>query len=187
MMRWAPEKKDTVRALADEILHNYGRGRVLVAVDGPDRAAAAVFGDDLVESLHEADHGAFRASVDDFLLPRAERERRGDDSAVDESALRRMLIEPFRLGGSAAWVPAAFDAVADRQVEADWVTGPADAVLVVDGALEGRSALGTLWHYAVWVEGSDAGDRSPDGRRRAQAIIDNTDPEHPRRLFDDAC
>lgn len=187
MIRWAPEKKDTVRALADEILHNYGRGRTFIAVDGPDAAAAAAFADDLVAAVAEAGHAAFRASVSDFLLPRAEREQQQDDRAVDVSALRRMLIEPFRLGGSAAWVPAAFDAAADREVEPTWITGPSDAVLVVDDALRGRDELSVLWNYSVWVEGGETADRSPAGRRRAQAVIDNTDPEHPRRLFDDAC
>ena len=31
--RWAPEKRDVLRELATELLHNYGRGRALVAVD----------------------------------------------------------------------------------------------------------------------------------------------------------
>lgn len=187
MMRWAPEKKDTVRALADEILHNYGRGRVFVAVDGDDPVAAATFSDDLVAALGEAGHAGFRASVGDFLLPREERAHRRDDRAVDESKLRRMLIEPFRLGGSTAWVPAAFDAAADREVESTWITGPDDAILVVDDALDGRDTLSVLWNYSIWVASGEAGDRTPTGRQRAQAVIDNTDPAHPRRLFDDAC
>jgi hypothetical protein len=186
MTSWAPEKRDTVRSLATEILHNYGRGRAFVAVDGADRARSRAFADDLVASMHEAGHAAFRASLGDFLLPRGERDLPGDN-AIDETTLRRVLIEPFRLGGSAAWVPRAFDAGADRAFEAEWVTGPADAILVVDGALAGRERLAGLWNYAVWIVGSDSADRSSESRTRATAIIDNTDPEHPRRLFDDAC
>ncbi|MCU1529661.1 MAG: uridine kinase [Frondihabitans sp.] len=189
MTRWAPEKRDTVGSLATEILHNYGRGRAFVAVDGLDQQGSRAFADDLVASIHEAGHAAFRASLSDFGFARAERAKRaglGDD-AVDESTLRRVLIEPFRLGGSAAWVPRAFDAGADRAFELEWVTGPADALLVVDGALAGRERLAGLWNYAIWVVGGDVADRSHESRGRATAIVDNSDPLHPRRLFDDAC
>lgn len=186
MMRWAAEKRDTVGSLATEILHNYGRGRAFVAVDSVDRQGSRAFADDLVSSMRDAGHAAFRASLGDFLLPRRDRGAHGDD-AVDESTLRRVLIEPFRLGGSAAWVPRAYDAGADREFEPEWVTGPADAVLVVDGALAGQERLAGLWNFAVWIVGGDIADRSHESRGRASAIIDNTDPEHPRRLFDDAC
>ncbi|BDZ50995.1 hypothetical protein GCM10025867_32360 [Frondihabitans sucicola] len=186
MTRWAPEKKDTVRALAVEILHNYGHGRAFIAVDGPDARADAVFADDLVVALKEQGHAAFRASVGDFLLPRAQRAIAGEN-AIDELTFRRVLIEPFRMGGSTGWVPAAFDARADRPFESTWVTGPADALLIVDGALIGRAELAGLWNYAIWVEGGDTADRSPEARGRSAAVIDNTDPDHPRRLFDDAC
>jgi uridine kinase len=186
MTRWAPEKSDTVRALATEILHNYGRGRAFVAVDGLEGSGARAFADDLAALVKEDGHAAFRASLSDFLLPRAERAVRGDD-AVDESKLRRMLVEPFRLGGSAAWVPRAFDAAADRDVQATWVTGPKDALLIVDGALSGRESLAGLWNFSVWVEGGEAAGRGTEARARSLAVIDNADPEHPRRLFDDAC
>ena len=36
MTRWTPQKKDVLEALAADILHNYGRGRVIVAIDGVD-------------------------------------------------------------------------------------------------------------------------------------------------------
>ena len=178
--RWAPEKRDVLRELATELLHNYGRGRVLVAVDAAPGTPTAGFADELAEALREQGHAAFRASTADFARPRAE------GGGLDESLLRRVLVEPFRLGGSTGWQPAAWDAAADRAVEASWVTGPADAILVVDGAELDADALRGAWHASLWL--AAAGEaRGGALRARATIIVDASDPEHPRRVFDDAC
>jgi len=184
--RWAPAKKDTLRALATEILHNYAKGRAFVAVDGLADAGQAALADDLAAALVEAGHPAFRASVGDFLLPRADAGAgaASGPAPVDGSLLRRALVEPFRLGGSTAWVPAAFDSERQREVEPRWVTGPDDALLVVDGEALGRPELAGLWNYTVWVT---AGGTRGGLRAGATAVVDVTDPEHPRRVFDDAC
>ncbi|KQR64628.1 hypothetical protein [Frigoribacterium sp. Leaf172] len=183
--RWAPAKRDTLRELANEIGHNYGRGRVIVAVDGPPGGSVATAGlaDDLADALLESGLTAFRASVSAFSR-RPEGAGRDAAPELDESVFRRVLIEPFRLGGSTGWVEAAYDAEADRPVESSWVTGPADAVLLVDGSDLSRAGLAGIWHYRVWVSADD--DR-PAARATASAVIDGTDPEHPRRRFDDAC
>jgi uridine kinase len=183
--RWAPAKRDTLRELATEIGHNYGRGRVIVAVDGPPSGTggSAALADDLADALRESGLTAFRASVAAFSR-RPEGAGRETAPELDESVFRRVLIEPFRLGGSTGWVEAAYDAEADRPVESSWVTGPADAVLVVDGSDLSRAGLAGIWHYRVWVS---VGDERPTSRATASAVIDNTDPEHPRRRFDDAC
>ncbi|WP_285063595.1 hypothetical protein [Frigoribacterium sp. ME-P-080] len=181
--RWAPAKKDTLRELATEIVHNYGRGRVLVAIDSDGGAGAALLADDLLEAFREQGHAAFRASLAGFEKRPAGASR---DSApvLDESLFRRVLVEPFRMGGSTGWVDRAWDADADRAVESAWVTGPADAVLLVDGTDLARPGLAGLWHYRVWVT---ADDSRLDARARASAVVDNSDREHPRRRFDDAC
>jgi uridine kinase len=219
--RWAPEKKDVLAALATEILHNYGKGRVIVAVDGIDGAGKTHFADALAAAMQLVGASVFRAGLDDFHRPRAERWARGRDSAeghyldsYDYSALKRLLVEPFRMGGSTAFVPAAFDVERDAWVEPRWLTGPADAVLIVDGLFANRPELSGLWNYSIWVDvpravaaerllardgapDPAAGDRYTDGqelywqavkpRERANAIIDNTDFEHPRRRFADSC
>jgi uridine kinase len=215
MTKWAPERKDTIAALADEILHNYGRGRVVVAVDGPDGAGTGEFADDLATALRSAGHAVFRASVTDFQRPRAEREARGARSgegyyrdSFDYSVLRRVLVEPFRLGGSAAFVTAAFDPGRDAQVEPKWLTGGDDAILLIDGVFLNRPELAGLWNYSIWVDvtlkpaagpgGSEAGvarqteaqeiyRKEVGPRTKATAIIDNTDNDHPRRSFADSC
>jgi uridine kinase len=201
MAIWAPQRKDTLAALADEILHNYSRGRVIVAVDGPDGAHRAEFADDLAEAIRVTSHAAFRASMIDFSRPRAEREARGAGSAegayrdsFDHSVLSRVLVEPFRLGGSAAFVTAAFDVSRDAQVEPKWLTGPDDAILVVDGPYLNRPELAGFWNYSVWVDAAAEPTgaeqlyvREVGPRTRATAIIDNADTEHPRRSFADSC
>lgn len=183
--RWAPAKKDTLRELAAEIVHNYGRGRVVVAVDGDTAGAPGVgpFADDLAEAIRESGQTAFRASLRAFSR-RPGSAPRDAEPELDESVLRRVLVEPFLLGGSTGWVEAAFDAEADRALEPTWVTGPADAVLVVDGTDMSRPGLSGIWHYRVWVS---VGDARTAGRATASAVVGNDDPEHPRRRFDDAC
>jgi uridine kinase len=222
--RWAPQKKDVLAALSAEILHNYGKGRAIVAVDGVDVAGTAEFADALAGAMRLAGTTVFRSSIDGFQRPRAERHARGRDSAegryrdsYDYPTFRRTLVEPFRMGGSAGFVPAAFDVRRDAKVEPTWLTGPADAVLIVDGVFLNRPELRDLWNYSVWLDipeslaeerrvERDSGDPSPRPERDAReagaralyakesrprttatAIIDNSDVEHPRRVFADSC
>lgn len=219
MAQWTPLKRDTLDSLADEFLHNYAKGRTLLAVDGIDGAGKRPFADALAERLGRGGHAVFRASVDRFHKPRAERYVRGEDSAegyyrdsFDYDLFRRVLIEPFKLGGSTGFVTAAFDVERDRPIEMDWKTGPQDATLIVDGAFLNRPELRGLWNWSIWLEASDeqaaarlfeldgAAGQSPryaggqklylaeaNPRTRASAIVDNSDPEHPRRVFADSC
>lgn len=219
MAQWTPLKRDTLDSLADEFLHNYGKGRTLIAVDGIDGAGKRQFADALAERLGRGGHAVFRASIDRFHRSRAERYVRGEDSAegyyrdsFDYDLFRRVLVEPFKLGGSTGFVTEAFDVERDRSIELEWKTGPQDATLVVDGAFLNRPELRGLWNWSVWLEVGDeqaaarlfeldgAAGRSAryqggqklylaeaNPRGRASAIVDNTDPDHPRRVFADAC
>src|SRR3954466_2967783 len=96
-----------LRDLAGEILHNYGRGRTIVAIDGPVRSGKTEFGDDLAAVFTERGHPVFRASLEQFHRSRAEQDAFGPDPpdryygyGFDYSLLRRVLIEPFRMAGS---------------------------------------------------------------------------------------
>ena len=196
-MRWTPQRKDVLEALAADILHNYARGRVIVAIDGVDAAATASFARDVSAAIDRLGHASVAASTDDFQRPRSERDASSAaaefESTYDYSTLRRILTEPFKLGGSTAFVTASFDAVADRQLEPKWLTAPDDAVLVLGGRFLNRSELRGLWNYSVWLEQPAEATavtklyarEKPSGR--ATAIIDNTDAEHPRRVFADSC
>lgn len=204
-MRWSPSRRAVLDSIAEQLQHNYGRGRTIVAVDGAADAGRRTFADDLAEALRRRGLDVFRASMNDFLKPRAEREARGADSAAgryedsfDYSVLRRVLIEPFRMNGSTGFVTAAWDAVADRQIEPKWLTGPADALLVLDGPFLGRPELRGLWNASIWLDGP-APDSDPvmaaaqalyektKSRDQATIVVDVTDPDSPRQILTDAC
>jgi uridine kinase len=189
-----------LRALADEILQQYGRGRMIVAIDGPLRSGKTRFGDDLGAVLQEKGHRVFRASMEGFHRSRADQDAFGEDTPAryyrygfDESALRRVLVEPFRMGGSTAFVTSVFDAARDAWVEPKWLTGPTDAILVLDGRFVLRERLSDLWDYRIALDGEpeDAADvlayAERDPRLEATAVVDDRDPEHPRRRFLDSC
>lgn len=112
---------------------------------------------------------------------------------------------------------AAFDVVRDEPLESEWVTAPRDATLIVDGIFLHRPELRGLWHWSVWLDapadvryarmaerdGADPNPAAPSNRRyrdgqelylrearpraAASAIVDNTDPAAPLRVFEDFC
>jgi uridine kinase len=119
--------------------------------------------------------------------------------------------------GATGFQLSAFDVVRDAPVESRWVTAPEDAVLIVDGIFLHRPELRGLWHWSVWLEvplevtyermsRRDGSDPDPSARSNARyvegqqlylrdatpqvaasAIIDNTDPAHPTRVYGDFC
>ena len=219
MAKWQSEKKDALDALAAEIVALYAGGRVVVAIDGMDGAGKTHFANDLAVALTATGRSVFRASIDDFHRSQAERHARGADSpdgyyrdSFDYSTFRRVLLEPFRMGGSTAFVTAAFDHVRDLPVQSKWRTGPKDAILVLDGIFLNRPELAGLWNYSVWLDvprdiaeermldrdgptenveryrgGQDLYLAEVNPRTAASSIIDNSDFEHPRRIFADSC
>lgn len=207
-----------------EFAQHYAHGRTALAVDGPDGAGKTTFADDLAAAFRRQGFEAFRASIDDFHQPRERRYRDGRHSATgyyrdafDYSLFRRVLAEPFRMGGSTGFQLRGFDLARDVPFEADWATGPADALLIVDGVFLHRPELRGLWNWSIWLDADpavrlsrmvarDGADPDPDAEsnRRysdaqrlyvrdvhphtsAAAIIDNTDPDAPVRRYADYC
>jgi len=238
MARWAPLKKDQLEALAKEILHNYGHGRAIVAIDGPTGTGTRQFADDLAATVRTLGHEAFRASIEDFHTPRSFRERNGRlspsalyEDGYDYSVLQRVLLDPFRATSGTGFVLAAFDVNRDAPFQSKWTTATPDALLIIDGLFLNRKELAGFWNYSVWLEApseaaeeaaaegstdsalpgaspaavgeSVVGEPSEEAHRDlgadalywaeaqprgvATAIIDNNDPEHPRRIFADSC
>jgi len=152
-------KSEVIAALSDEILHNYGKGRAIVAVDGLDGAGKTVFADALAEQLGVGHRAVFRASIDDFHQSRARRYARGSDSAegfyrdsYDYPTFKRMLTEPFRTGWIGSFNLRAFDLKRDVPFQPVWSSGPQDAILIVDGIFLNRPELRGIWNYSIWLE-----------------------------------
>jgi hypothetical protein len=166
---------------AQEILHNYGRGRVVVAVDAG--VGAGDFAAALVEAMKRAGHSVVSASIDDFVSTPStpadaqEAGRLYFAERYDYTSFRRDLIDPFRRGDSSA----------------------ADAVLVVFGPFLSRAELRGVFNYTIFLETpalapDEATQQALDlytgiagPRFAATAIVDTTDPEVPRRVFADSC
>ncbi|WP_353827488.1 uridine kinase [Agromyces sp. SYSU T0242] len=186
-----------LREVADEFLSRTGRGRVIVAIDGPLRSGKTQLGDDLADVLRERGLAVFRASVEDFHRSREAQAEYGPDTperywryGIDESLLERTLVAPFRMAGSTAFVTRGFDLARDAWVEPKWRTGPADAILVLDGRFLLRERLRERWDVELAVDGDpvDPADRlayaSSDPRAVASIVVDLADPAHPRRAPD---
>ncbi|WP_130178019.1 hypothetical protein [Cryobacterium sp. SO1] len=189
-----------LRTLAAEILNLNGRGRVMVAVDGADAAARTAFADDLAAVLDEAGTPAFRASLRYFQRSRDDAARFGADTperhyrhGYDYSALRRVLLEPFRLGGSTGFVTQVFDPDRDAWIEPTWTTAPADAMLVIDGEFINRGELRDAWNYRILLESEATSEvdylyqKEERPRQVASAVIDLSQRHLPQRVFSDSC
>ena len=132
--------------------------RVLVAVDGPDAAGKTTLADRLAGEVRRP---VVRASVDGWHRTRAERYRRGRDSAegcyldtYDYPALVSRLLQPFAAGESSL-PTAAFDRLADTAGEL-WATDVApNALLLVDGVFLQRPELREHWDLVVYLDVPD--------------------------------
>lgn len=137
--------------------------------------------------------------------------------SFDYRTFQRVLIDPFRMAGSTGFQTAAWDVKRDAPTLARWITGQADGVLIVDGVFMNRPELRGTWNYSILLEvpwdvayarlaARDAHDPNPDAlanaryregqelyfaeanpRQYASALVDNTDPAHPKRIFADSC
>lgn len=159
---------DFARSLVDELWPRLRSGRTVLAVDGSQSSGVAAFADDLAAVIDERDRTVFRAHADGFRHSRAYLDDFGRESperevryALDEVSLRRAMLEPFEIAGSAAFVTSVIDAARDMWVEPRWLTGPPDAVLVIDGRFLLRTRLRDMWDASISIDAppSDAAER----------------------------
>jgi len=184
-----------LRQLLGAIRREAPVGRVIVAVDagsggGGASSGGVTFADDLALVFREAGAETFRASLGGFHHSRAYRTRLGPETpesyyreAYDYVTLRRVLLDPFRLGGSAGFQTTAFDAPRDQPVEARWLTAAQDAVLIIDGEFPLRPSLRGRWNASVLlVDAPQAAAYVEDAHplEFASYLVDDSDPSHPR-------
>jgi uridine kinase len=184
----------------------------IVAIDGVDGAGKTTFANDLACVL---DAPTIRSTVDGFHQPRAVRHARGRHSpegffldSYDYSALRGLLLDPFRAGEPVR--TAAFDHRLDAAVPALPTRPHPSAVLVLDGLFLHRPELRGYWDLSVFLrvdfavtfarmavrDGSPADPSDVANRRylegqrlylsscspedRASLVVDHDDPAAPR-------
>jgi uridine kinase len=99
-----------------------------------------------------------RATIDDFLFPRAQRYPRGEYSPEgcyldthDHEALNRALLDPLGPGGDRRFHHAVYDHTTDTALSPPVSTAPADAVLLFDGVFLLRPELIDRWDLRIFV------------------------------------
>ena len=130
--------------------------RVRVGVDGRGGAGKTVFADELAAVLSARGRPVVRASVDGFHRPRAERYRRGRESAVgywldayDYEGMTRTLLDPFGRGEPVR--TAVHDVRADAVLDLPPVPVGSDDVLIVDGVFVHRDELAPYWDFSLYL------------------------------------
>jgi uridine kinase len=129
-----------------------------VAIDGPPASGKTTLADELAGVLRDQGREVIRATIDDFLVPRARRYQRGEYSAEgcyfdahDHHALSRVLLDPLGPGGDRRFQPAVYDHAADAVLSPPVTTAAADAVLVFDGVFLLRPELIARWDLRIFM------------------------------------
>jgi uridine kinase len=210
MARWAPARGDVIGEIADEVLHNFPTGRILVGVDGRGGSGKTTFAADLAAAFAARGTSAVSMSLEAYADAAAVNARARYEHPYDEVAFRADAIQPFRTGE-----PVRLEHRSRR--DGTLVPHPltwlpeSNAVLVVEGSFLLRPETVGLWHSSLWLNvtreqsiertaerdgpaaaaaAADAEDRyiaDVNPVKRAVANIDMTDPAHPRRTFSDSC
>lgn len=129
-----------------------------VAIDGPPAAGKTTLADELAVVLRAQGRHIIRATIDDFLFPRAQRYPRGEYSAEgcyfdthDYTALNRVLLDPLGPDGGRRFQHAVYDHTADTTLSPPVTTAPAGAVLLFDGVFLLRPELIDRWDLRIFV------------------------------------
>jgi uridine kinase len=129
-----------------------------VAIDGPPAAGKTTLADELAAILRARGRDVIRATIDDFLFPRAQRYPRGEYSAEgcyydthDYDALNRVLLDPLGPNGDRRFQHTVYDHTADTVLSPPVSTAPADAILLFDGVFLMRPELIDRWDLRIFV------------------------------------
>jgi uridine kinase len=148
-----------LRSLADAVASLQTPHPVRVAVDGRPASGKTTLADELGIILGDRGRRVIRATIDEFLFPKAVRYRRGIDSpdgcyddSFDFDALHRALLDPLGPRGDRAFQTSTYDREGDRVlVLSPTATAPGDAVLLFDGVFLMRPELNDDWDLRILV------------------------------------
>ncbi|GIG59757.1 hypothetical protein Lfu02_41290 [Longispora fulva] len=129
-----------------------------VAIDGAPAAGKTTLADELAVLVREQGRDVIRATIDDFLFPRAQRYPRGEYSAEgcyfdthDHEALNRVLLDPLGPGGNRRVQHMVYDRTTDTASSPPVTTAPDNAVLIFDGVFLMRPELVDRWDLRIFV------------------------------------
>jgi uridine kinase len=164
-------REDLLGRLAEEIASTTTTHPLRVAIDGPPAAGKTTLADELEVVIHAQGREVIRATIDDFLFPRAQRYRRGRYSAEacyfdahDRDAMCQVLLDPLGPDGDRRFRTAVYHRETDTTLSLPVATASADAVLLFDGVFLLRRELINRWDLSIFM--SVTFDRTLD---RAQA------------------
>lgn len=164
-------RHDLLGRLVEEIGSVATAHPLRVAIDGPPGAGKTTLADELEVIIRAQGREVIRASIDDFLLPRAQRYRRGRYSAEgcyfdahDRDAMCRVLLDPLGPEGDRRFQTTVYHRETDTTLCLPSASARADAVLLFDGVFLLRPELINRWDLSIFV--SVTFDRT---RERAQA------------------
>jgi uridine kinase len=171
-------------SLAEAIAALHPNRRIRVAIDGVDGAGKTMFADALAPVIAARGRAVIRASVDDFLYPRAIRYARGRHSpdgffldSYDYEAFRRLLLDPLGLEGSGRYTAKHFDHRVDAPVAALEQQAPPSAALIVDGIFLHRPELRGCWDLSIFLHVTTAVSLARNAAR--DGIAGQPDPDTP--------
>ncbi|MFF7249422.1 cytidylate kinase family protein [Embleya sp. NPDC008237] len=178
-------RDDLLGRLATEIGSVTTAHPLRVAIDGPPGAGKTTLADELAAVLRAQGREVIRATIDDFLFPRAQRYRRGQYSAEgcyfdahDRDAIRRVLLDPLGPDGDRRFRTVIYQRETDTTVSLPVATAPADAVLLFDGVFLQRPELLDRWDLSIFV--AVEFDRTLE-RAQARGTADTTEIERSWR------
>jgi uridine kinase len=215
-VRQLTKRKQVLATIGNRILRFPADRIAMVGVDGVDGAGKTMFADELAEVVRFSGRPVIRASVDGFHRPKVERYRRGRSSpegyfndSFNYDALKSVLLDPLRVGGSGRYRIAVFDHYTDMPISLPEQQVSPFSILIFDGIFLHRSELRGYWGVSIflevafdisvsrcawrdgsspdpkaatnrrYVEGQELYLRSCDPRGRASITIDNNDLSAP--------
>jgi uridine kinase len=154
----AGSRVELLRDLARSIQSVKTKHPVRVAVDGPPAVGKTTLADELAVALRARGREVIRASIENFLLPRAQRYRRGEYSpegcyhdSFDYNALHRVLLDPLGPAGDRRIQRAVYNKGTDTTLSQPFMTAAPEAVLLFDGVFLLRPELIDQWELRIFV------------------------------------